>query len=108
MDVVYRQRTCHNSFLERVALAVTDNPVWYEDPYGITHPDSTHRRDLNLYVNDRPTVIQLCDWFVDWIKSKEFKTSDQITKRSNIGRAIIWRVEKKGWPFRQIGRNKIG
>jgi hypothetical protein len=55
--------------------------------------------EVNL---NAPTQIQLCPWFIDWIKSKEFKTGDQV-RRTKLGRGVVRLAEKNQWPFRQIG-----
>ena len=50
----------------------------------------------------QPTQIQLCPWFVDWIKDKKYKLHND-ARRSNIGRAIIKLSESTRWGFAQIG-----
>lgn len=52
----------------------------------------------------QPTQIRLCTWFVDWIKQKKFKLSDDAQRRTNIGRAMINMAEWNLFGLTQIGR----
>jgi hypothetical protein len=52
----------------------------------------------------QPTQIQLCTWFVDWIKQKKFKLSDDAQRRTNVGRAMINMAEWNLFGLTQIGR----
>lgn len=79
--------------MDRVALAVTVNPAIQGDVY----------RNGILMSGIKPTQIQLCSWFVDWIKDRKFKLHNDAA-RSNIGRAVIKIAESKNFGFRQIGR----
>ncbi|ORY11551.1 hypothetical protein BCR34DRAFT_601330 [Clohesyomyces aquaticus] len=82
--VLYRKQVCHGND-EWYALAVTNNVQWENE-------DGT-RRDLN-------TQIQICTWFLDYIKSPAFTTHDELL-RSTIGRTVIKGAEKN-WGFRGI------
>ncbi|KAF2653293.1 hypothetical protein K491DRAFT_662135 [Lophiostoma macrostomum CBS 122681] len=99
-DVVYSNLSCHgHSVDEFVALAMTENPLW--NPRG--QDDS--KNPVNGRENDKiekPTQIQLCPWFIDWIKNRKYKTADQLTKRANFGRFVINTVEKSNFGLRQI------
>lgn len=53
-------------------------------------------------VYEQSTQIQLCPWFVDWIKDHKFKLHNDAA-RSNIGRAVIKLAESKKFGFAQIG-----
>ena len=55
----------------------------------------------------RPAQIQLCSWFVDWIKQKEYKTADDVQKRTKIGRKMIDRAASNRMTF-GLGLNQIG
>jgi hypothetical protein len=78
-----------------VALAVTANPVRVVDLK--TSAKSTRQ----------PTQIQLCLWFVDWIKQKEHKTASDVKWRTKIGRKIIEKAESNGRTW-GLGLNQIG
>jgi hypothetical protein len=81
--------------LDRVALAVTTNPVVKTAIEG----GELSRR--------QPTQIQLCLWIVDWIKQKDYKTADDVQRRTKIGRKIIKRAESNRLTF-GLGLNQIG
>jgi hypothetical protein len=89
----YDQRPCKGSIADRVALAVAVNPkkdkVWV---------------DNKLQPHKFATQIQLCPWFLDWLKDKKFKLHRDV-KRTNIGRLFLEGAEKKDgrFGFRQIG-----
>ncbi|QRD07406.1 hypothetical protein JI435_132000 [Parastagonospora nodorum SN15] len=92
--VLYKKKTCHDGLMETVALAVTYNAQWESEEW------DEEQREVVYNYEDRPTQIQICPWFIDWIKNKEYKLSNDV-KRSNIGRYIIKKVEGNQW-FRQI------
>lgn len=76
---------------EKIALAITLNP-WRDDVS--TEGDNGERR----------TQIQLCPWFVDWVKSHKIRLfRDGI--RAMIGKAIIKLSEKTPFLFAQIGKS---
>ncbi|KAI4714120.1 hypothetical protein J4E89_001570 [Alternaria sp. Ai002NY15] len=90
----FREQACRgNTVLDKIALAVTFNPetevVWKNGrPIAGT--------------GMQPAQIQLCTWFVDWIKQKKFKLSGDVQKRTKIGRAMINAAEWRQFGLRQI------
>jgi hypothetical protein len=79
----YNEQPCHGTVSDRLALAITMNP--------------------RVGSNEKPTQIQLCPWFVDWLGNKEFKLSRDVF-RTNIGQKVIKKAEAAGkYRFRQIG-----
>ena len=100
----YDKRSCHEGRKDFTTLAATHNGV-----AGDPELDEASKQDIVHDKNDRHTQIQLCPWFVDWIKSKEYKTGND-AMRSNIGRAAIKFIEKNNWGFglRQIGTSTYG
>jgi hypothetical protein len=73
-----------NDVNAKIALAETANPV--------------------LDGDDKPTQIQLCPWFVDWIKNKNIRLGNDVA-RSNIGRLFIKLSESTRFGFTQIGKH---
>ncbi|KAH7123540.1 hypothetical protein B0J11DRAFT_397814, partial [Dendryphion nanum] len=64
---------------DNLALAVTIDPE-----------TSWSTRFRRLRVDPQfSTQIQLCPWFVDWIKSKEYIMADDVRKRTKIGRLVV-------------------
>ncbi|KAF1836061.1 hypothetical protein BDW02DRAFT_596728 [Decorospora gaudefroyi] len=89
----FKEQPCRGgTFIENIALAVTMNP---ED----AHPAFKNNVQLE---SRRPTQIQLCPWFVDWVKSKKFKLVGDVQKRTKIGRFVIKLAEWKGFGLAQI------
>lgn len=89
----FDEQQCRGSMSDRVALAVTVNPNSGVEVYKNGVP-------IN---NIKPTQIELCLWFVDWIKDRKFKLHNDVA-RSNIGRAVIKLAESTNYGFRQIGK----
>jgi hypothetical protein len=93
MTLSFKEQQCRGGkFIDKVALAVTANPdlgevVWKNGAQMDTR---------------RPTQIQLCLWFVDWIKQKKFKLAGDVQKRTKIGRLAI-KLAAKNIGLRQIG-----
>ncbi|KAH3942841.1 hypothetical protein HBI56_053270 [Parastagonospora nodorum] len=74
--VLYKKQSCHEGLTDFPTLAVTYNPEWESED-----------------IEDKPpTQIQLCPWFVDWIKNKEYKLHNDVI-RSNFGRYVIKKAE---------------
>ncbi|KAF2492916.1 hypothetical protein BU16DRAFT_466677 [Lophium mytilinum] len=94
--VKYKEQQCKGSVADFFALAVTRNPETSEVVSDDDIPDE------ELYWDEKPTQIQLCPWFVDWVKSKEFKTASDVKKRTKIGRVVIKLVESKNFGLKQI------
>jgi hypothetical protein len=94
--LVYREQPCRGLAADIITLAATYNTQFET---GTVNGDGTKEWTYD----DVPTQIQICPWFIDWIKSKEFKTGND-AMRSNIGRAIIKTVESKNFGLRQIGQ----
>lgn len=84
----FNQPACKGSLADVVALASTYNPQ--------TVPNSQ-----NVV---RPTQIQLCPWFIDWLKMKTFKQASDLS-RTKIGKYFIDSADAKQrrWGFRPIG-----
>jgi hypothetical protein len=78
--------------LDNIALAITLNP---EEPVRI-QPGGGIGKDR------KRTQIQLCPWFLDWLKTKEFKFFRDL-KRTNIGLNVIKLAESSKFTLRQIG-----
>jgi hypothetical protein len=51
---------------------------------------------------NKPTQIQICPWFLDWLKNRDFKLSRDVF-RTNIGRLVIKGAESDRFGLRQIG-----
>ncbi|KAF1848131.1 uncharacterized protein K460DRAFT_333868 [Cucurbitaria berberidis CBS 394.84] len=87
----FDEQQCRGSMMDRISLAVTVNPISDEDVLmnGVKMSP------------EKPTQIQLCLWFVDWIKDRRFKLHNDVA-RSNIGRAVIKLAESKNFGLRQI------
>jgi hypothetical protein len=94
--LIYREQPCRGLAADVVTLAVTYNT---QIETGTENGDGT----IEWTYDDVATQIQICPWFIDWIKSKEFKTGND-AMRSNIGRAVIKTVESKSFGLRQIGQ----
>lgn len=88
----FDEQQCRGSMSDRIALAVTVNPTSGVEAY---------KNEVSKSVQI-PTQIQLCLWFVDWIKDRRFKLHNDAA-RSNIGRAVIKLAESTNYGFRQIG-----
>jgi len=100
-----KELSCRGSTLDRVALAVTTNPqitTVFEAPPN--HPEGAPppTRFKRL-----PSQIQLCLWFVDWIKQKEQKSADDVKRRTRIGRKLINQAQANGRTW-GLGLNQIG
>ncbi|KAF1836063.1 hypothetical protein BDW02DRAFT_629070 [Decorospora gaudefroyi] len=98
---------CRGSTMDRIALAVTINPV--SDPVPVHDADPETEDDADpetvggrVVEYLKPTQIQLCLWFVDWVKNKEFKQGGDVQKRTKIGRFVIKLAESKGFGLAQI------
>ncbi|CAO2647427.1 Nn.00g083490.m01.CDS01 [Neocucurbitaria sp. VM-36] len=87
-----RGRRFPNDIGEKIALAVTINP---ERKTGLYNDNG------EPLVTEESTQIQLCPWFVDWIKDRKFKLHNDVA-RSNIGRAVIKLAESNKFGFAQI------
>ncbi|KAF1954803.1 hypothetical protein CC80DRAFT_416825 [Byssothecium circinans] len=85
--IVYNNQQCHEaSLVGKVALAVTWNAFKNVQSYNPqTGVSETRPQEF-------PTQIQLCAWFIDWIKSKEYKLGDQVA-RTRIGRKVVKKAE---------------
>lgn len=94
----YKERSCRGSFGDFVALAVTHNPT------SETRVLNKGTGEWEGEERELPTQIQLCPWFVDWVKKKEFKTSSDVVKRTKIGRKVIQLAESNKGVYRQIGK----
>ncbi|CAN9244307.1 unnamed protein product [Alternaria alternata] len=91
----FKEQQCRGGTnLDKVALAVTFNPETEDE-------DITWRNGVAIE-SRQPTQIQLCTWFVDWIKQKKFKLSDDAQRRTNIGRAMINMAEWNLFGLTQI------
>jgi hypothetical protein len=89
----FKEQQCRGgTLLDKVALAVTANP---------DVADPVERNGVKLDLR-RPTQIQLCPWFVDWIKQKKLKLAGDVQKRTNIGRIVI-KLAQKNFGLKQIG-----
>jgi hypothetical protein len=86
----YNEQSCKGSLSNFVALAVTTNPF-------ITKPPDT------IMETRKPTQLQLCPWFVDWLKNKEFKLHRDVL-RTNVGQHFLKAAESDKYGFRQIGK----
>jgi hypothetical protein len=75
--------------MDKVALAVSWNPHSAESYYGVP-------------AQDHPTQIQICPWFIDWLKNREFKLARDVF-RTNIGRLVIKGAVSDRFGLRQIG-----
>lgn len=76
---------------EKIALAITLNP--WRDVATVGDDDDN---------GQSVTQIQLCPWFVNWIKQRKIKLfKDGI--RAMIGKAVIKLSEKTPFGFAQIG-----
>ncbi|KAH7413560.1 hypothetical protein DE146DRAFT_203 [Phaeosphaeria sp. MPI-PUGE-AT-0046c] len=83
----YSQQSCKGAS-DWVALAVTSNPM-------------DKNIDGMVEENRKPTQLQLCPWFIDWIKNKEYKFHRDV-RRTNIGQHVIKAAESSKYGFRQI------
>ncbi|KAF2855528.1 hypothetical protein T440DRAFT_513641 [Plenodomus tracheiphilus IPT5] len=71
------------SLMDRVTLALTSNPTSEQ----IVRDDA---QSIVGYVDvPRASQIQLCPWFIHWVKSKEYRRQDDVMKRTNFGRMVI-------------------
>lgn len=84
-----KQQCKGGSLADKVALAVTWNPESAESLRSI--PFQNH-----------PTQIQICPWFLDWLKNREFKLARDVF-RTNIGRLVIKGASSNRFGLRQIG-----
>ncbi|KAF2006484.1 hypothetical protein P154DRAFT_569877 [Amniculicola lignicola CBS 123094] len=92
--VQYDNRPCHGTFGDWIALAVTRNPGKDDMIGNINGP-----RNL-------PTQIQLCEWFVDWIKRKEIKTTKDLALKSRVASGFI-KGSDKNRIFAQIDAESL-
>jgi hypothetical protein len=92
--LVYEQQICHEGLNGAVALAVTDNPE--------TQVERTTGMGTRQVTVQRPTQIQICPWFIDFIENNDYKLGNDVAG-SNIGRAGIQLSKKYNWPFQEIG-----
>jgi hypothetical protein len=80
---------------DKLVLAETRNPI-----------RDTGRRDAdgNIVYEEKPTAIQLCPWFVAWIKDHKFKLGKDAMS-TLIGKTVLKISESKApFGFAQIGR----
>jgi hypothetical protein len=91
----YNEQACHGTIGDRLALAVTMNPE-------VELPPLPEGFQGKMPQKQKPTQIQLCPWFVDWLGNKEFKLSRDVF-RTNIGQKVIKKAEAGKYGFRQIG-----
>ncbi|KAJ4377483.1 hypothetical protein N0V83_000308 [Neocucurbitaria cava] len=90
----FNDQSCRGRILdfgEKIALAVTVNPVRQSDTI----------KNGEVMVVNQPTQIQLCPWFVDWVKDHKLKLHNDAA-RSNIGRVVIKLAESSKFGFAQI------
>jgi hypothetical protein len=80
----------------RVALAITYNA---ERDTGVTRNDEP-------ILPDQPTQLQICPWFVDWVKERKIKLHKEAMK-TTIGKTVINLSEKTPFGFAQIGRREL-
>jgi hypothetical protein len=73
--------------MEKIALAVT----WTDD--NPTVPEA----------NRLPAEIQICPWFVQFIKGKDIATTEDITAKTWLGTKFIKKASQGKWLFTQIG-----
>ncbi|KAF1962963.1 hypothetical protein CC80DRAFT_399507 [Byssothecium circinans] len=85
-QVLYNDQSCHDGFGDFATLAVTYNALWETKHWN----EAAQKLELNY--EDRPTQIQLCPWFIDFIKTKKYKLGYQVA-RSNIGRFVVKKAE---------------
>ncbi|KAF2803251.1 uncharacterized protein BDZ99DRAFT_526623 [Mytilinidion resinicola] len=97
--VKYKEQQCKQSIGDFSALAITSSP---ETSKLVRDESITDVLTLNRKWDERPTQIQICPWFVDWVKFKNFKTPSDVKKRTKIGRAVIKPVESTNWGLRPI------
>ncbi|KAF2280450.1 uncharacterized protein EI97DRAFT_455340 [Westerdykella ornata] len=79
----WRERQCEKGS-EKIAAAVT----WLG-----TADDDTRRW---------PAQIQLCDWFVEFLKQHEMIIGEDIRLKTKIGRKVIRKASQGKWLFNQI------
>jgi hypothetical protein len=89
-------RSCHEGLADLPTLAATF------DVYTNWVLNDKVKGDFGEVLYNTPTQIQLCPWFVDWIRNKEYKSADDV-KRTRIGRRVVKQAEANKWPLRQIG-----
>lgn len=87
----HNKQQCKGGLADKVALAVTWNPESAESLS--TVPFQIH-----------PTQIQICPWFIDWLKNREFKLARDVF-RTNIGRVVIKNAVSGRFGLRQIGES---
>jgi hypothetical protein len=75
---------------EKLSLAMTVNP-W------LKAEDNNDPRELR-----RPSQLQLCPWFVDWIGERKLKNQSQVMKVF-FGKGLIKLAGKLPFSFAQIG-----
>ncbi|KAF2468916.1 uncharacterized protein BDR25DRAFT_289905 [Lindgomyces ingoldianus] len=80
---------------DKVALAVTVNPVLTAEVFEQTESQWVYTE------TEKPTQIQICPWFVDWIKNHDYKLHNDVA-RSNIGRTVVKVTESTNHILRQI------
>ncbi|KAI4671726.1 uncharacterized protein J4E78_000222 [Alternaria triticimaculans] len=97
----FNEQQCRGSILDNVALAVSANP-----PAKQIEQEIANTGVFKTTTVRRPAQIQLCSWFVDWIKQKEYKTADDVQKRTKIGRKMINRAASNRMTF-GLGLNQI-
>ncbi|KAH7413563.1 hypothetical protein DE146DRAFT_247 [Phaeosphaeria sp. MPI-PUGE-AT-0046c] len=90
-DRICQGRPLPKDKTEKIALAITVNP--WRDVEGSTGDDTEEQV---------ATQIQLCPWFVDWIKQRKIKLHRHAIK-TMIGKAVIKLSEKTPFGFAQIG-----
>jgi hypothetical protein len=97
MALSFKEQQCRGGkLIDKVALAVTANPDLGEG-------EVVERNGVEMDTR-RPTQIQLCLWFVDWIKQKQFKLADDVQKRTKLGRVVI-KLAEKNFGLKQIGKS---
>jgi hypothetical protein len=76
--------------VSKLALAETWNP-WRAD-----------RDDEGPYEDPEPTQIQICPWFLAWLKDRKFKLLKD-AMATTIGKTVLQISEKTPFAFAQIG-----
>lgn len=54
------------------------------------------------FEKELPSQIQLCPWFVDWVKNHDYRVQADVARRAKIGRRVI-ELTENNFGLRQIG-----
>jgi hypothetical protein len=98
-DRLCKGRTFPHGITDKIALAVTWNAQ---------RRVRSNEEGIPLYVDDI-TQLQLCPWFVEWIRDRKYKLGKDL-KRTIIGKTVIKLTESTSnkYGFAQIGTTQNG